>query len=540
MAPAPKVSVVVPVYNPGAHIDDCIRSLLAQSLQAEEYEVVFVDDGSTDATPARLDALAREHPNVRVRHIPNSGWPGRPRNVGVDLARGEYVYFVDNDDWLGPEALERLHATAVRDDADIVVGKVVGHGKEVPRGLFRRNRSGVSIEWGPLLWLLSPHKLFRRAFLLEHGLRFPEGRRRLEDHLFVVHAYFHTRRISILADYPCYHWVLRDRLVNASAQRFDPEGYFDNLREVLDVVDAHTEPGPFRDRLYARWYRGKMLARLGGEALLAYAPDARRGRYEAIRRLAVERFGARADPFLPANLRLRSQVLREGGYEALVALAETEAGLRARLVVEELRPDGTGVALRLRGSLGARSGPLRFRRDGERLRWLLPEGVGRDPGGASALDVTDELPKASVQLALRAAGSGEEYAVPASSQLRLVPGAQEGEVLAEVEAQARIDPGRSAGGAPLAAGAWEVVGTVTVAGFKATTGARRSRARGPLVLRLGADGRLREGALALRPRVRREAQALSRRAVVRVARRFPGLVRLVRAPRRPRLGGAAR
>jgi glycosyltransferase involved in cell wall biosynthesis len=106
------VSVIVPVYNPGDHIDDCIRTLLDQTLPADRYEVIFVDDGSTDETPARLDEVAAEHENVRVEHIPNSGWPGKPRNVGIDMARGDYVYFVDNDDWLERDALERLVETA--------------------------------------------------------------------------------------------------------------------------------------------------------------------------------------------------------------------------------------------------------------------------------------------------------------------------------------------------------------------------------------------------------------------------------------------
>src|SRR5215217_4592305 len=69
--PMPKVSVIVPVYDPGPDIDDCIDSLLRQTLPADELELIFVDDGSTDDTPARLDALAAAHRHVRVEHIPN-------------------------------------------------------------------------------------------------------------------------------------------------------------------------------------------------------------------------------------------------------------------------------------------------------------------------------------------------------------------------------------------------------------------------------------------------------------------------------------
>src|SRR3954469_22136107 len=103
-----KVSAIVPVYNPGSDIDDCIRTLLDQSLPASSYEVIFVDDGSTDGTGERLYALADAHDNVRGAPIPNPGWAGPPRSVGLDDAKGEFVYFVDNDDWIGREALARL------------------------------------------------------------------------------------------------------------------------------------------------------------------------------------------------------------------------------------------------------------------------------------------------------------------------------------------------------------------------------------------------------------------------------------------------
>src|SRR5947207_3223167 len=90
------------------------------------------------------------------------------------------------------------------------------------------------------------------------GARAPELRR---DHALVVPAFFAARRISILADYPCYHWARRPDGGNASRQRPDLAAYFGAVREVLDAVDAQTEPGPLRERLYLRWYRGKVLAR---------------------------------------------------------------------------------------------------------------------------------------------------------------------------------------------------------------------------------------------------------------------------------------
>src|SRR3954452_12612256 len=300
--PMLKVSVIVPVFNPGDNIEECIDSLIGQSLPRDEYEVIFVDDGSTDGTPARLDSLAATHPNVRVEHIPASGWPGKPRNVGLGMARGEFVLFVDNDDWIGPEALERLYARAVADDADVVVGKVVGAGKFVPRRLFEQNRSGVGLDWPPLLTLPTPHKLFRRSLLDEHGVRFPEGRRRLEDHVFPIHAYFHARSVSVLADYACYYWVLRaDDHDNASFQAFEPKQYYENLREVLDLVVEHTEPGALRERLLAHWYRGKMLGRVGGTWFVNRPVAMRRAFFAEFSALADERFGPWVDRWLPAN-----------------------------------------------------------------------------------------------------------------------------------------------------------------------------------------------------------------------------------------------
>ncbi len=495
-----KVSVVVPVFNPGHDIDDCLRTLLGQSLPDDEYELIFVDDGSTDATPARLDALAAEHANVHVEHIPNSGWPGRPRNLGTDRARGDYVLYVDNDDYLGEEALERMHAMAVRDDADIVIGKVVGHGKSVPRNLFRRNRTGVDLEWEALIWLLTPHKLFRRAFLNDHDLRFPEGRRRLEDHVFLMRAYFEQPRISVLADYPCYHWVLRDRDVNASWGHLDPPAYFAFMAEVLDVIDANTEPGPFRDRLYARWYRGKMLNRVEkvhGNPDLAV----RRGLYETMHEVAVARIPESVDAFVPFNLQARSRLLRAGDFDALATLADTETALRAQVRVAGVTP-GETAELTIRAELEG----LRFARDGERITW-------------QGADATQALAEGStVQLLLKRRETQEEYRAPATVTTELVDG-RDG-VRAVLTGTGRVSAATGAGGAPLPPGTWEVRALVIVAGFRAQGRVLRARGSEHLMLAVTRDGRVVERAPGWKRNLRRRTPRRAVKALRELQRRL--------------------
>ena len=497
-----KVSVIVPVFNPGNDIEDCIRTTLDQSLPSDEYEVIFVDDGSTDATPARLDRLAAEHDNVRVEHIPNSGWPGKPRNIGMDMARGEFVYFVDNDDWIGREALERLYARATGDDADVVVGKVVGHGsgKRVPRGIFRENKSGVEFGWMPLLWLLSPHKMFRKAMLDEHGIRFPEGRRRLEDHMFVVHAYFHAQgRISIMADYTCYHWVFRDAEINASVKPFEPVAYYGYLREVLDMVDEHAEPGSdVRDHIYLHYLRGKLLGRVGGKPFLRFDEDYRRSRYEEVHKLVVERFGEHLDEELPLNLRARAQLVRGGDYPGLVALAEKETALQPDVELEKLEQQGSELVVRMRAGLTDESGILSFDRSGDRMLWAPPEDVGGLAG--EPIDVTDALERSQAYVFLERRRDRSDFALPAEQEVRYerAPDAP-GRMRPVLRITARVSATTGAAGEPLPKGEWFVRAAPSFGGFKATGTMQDKKSSTPLILRVTQDHRL----LTNRPSLRR-------------------------------------
>jgi poly(ribitol-phosphate) beta-N-acetylglucosaminyltransferase len=286
-----KVSVVVPVYNPGEYFRPCIDSLTSQTMSSDDFEIICIDDGCTDETPALLDELAATHPNIHVIHQPNSGWPGQPRNVGLDAAEGEYVFFCDHDDWLGTEALERLYDFATSCRSDIVLPKMAGLQRRIPRVVFAQTVRQCTITDSAIMDSLTPHKLFRREFLNEHHIRFPEGQRRLEDHPFVVASYLLAEVISIYSDYTCYFHIRRLDLANAGLRKANWRGYFDNLAEALDIVVAQTEPGEERDRIFRRWLQVEMVQRLSGRRWLRYREEEASELFKNAHRIAVRYFG---------------------------------------------------------------------------------------------------------------------------------------------------------------------------------------------------------------------------------------------------------
>lgn len=110
----PKVSVIVPVYNAEKYLKECVDSILNQTVK--DLELILVDDGSTDSSPALCDAYAAQDGRVKVIHKPN-GRAASARNAGLRAASGEHIAFVDADDWISPEMYEEMLAA----DADVVL-----------------------------------------------------------------------------------------------------------------------------------------------------------------------------------------------------------------------------------------------------------------------------------------------------------------------------------------------------------------------------------------------------------------------------------
>lgn len=186
-----KLSVIIPVYNVEKYLAACLDSLLAQTM--DDLEILLVDDGSTDASGEIADRYAVEHPEkIRCLHVDNGG-QGRARNFALPLARGEYLGFVDSDDWVVPEMYEKLIRRAEESGADIVACDFLeryndGSEKEVP-GAFQDH---------PLSFAGSCcNKIFRAS--LAEGLRFPEGLW-YEDFYFSAMLLIRARRTEYLRE----------------------------------------------------------------------------------------------------------------------------------------------------------------------------------------------------------------------------------------------------------------------------------------------------------------------------------------------------
>ena len=173
----PKASVIVPVYNVEAYLEKCVQSILLQTEQ--DFELLLVDDGSTDSSGQLCEELAKQDSRIRVIHQENQGLGGA-RNTGIREAKGDWLLLVDSDDWIEPEILEKSLEAGLREEADMVVfpfRSVDEEGRElavfrenipVGRAFALKERKDILLT-APVAW----NKLYRTAFFRETGLAYP-------------------------------------------------------------------------------------------------------------------------------------------------------------------------------------------------------------------------------------------------------------------------------------------------------------------------------------------------------------------------------
>lgn len=294
----PSVSVVVPVHNGEQHLRHSLGSICRQTLT--DIEIIVIDDGSTDTTPDIIGEFAASDPRIRTAAGPAIGSAGAARNVGLELARGDYLAFLDADDFFSPDLLARLQMKATSERADLVATRfrvfdeLGGEPVTVEWGLrteflpvrtpFAPGEMGGALfyAFGPVAW----NKLFRSDFIREHGLRF-QPLRRTNDLFFTFSALAHARRISYVDRTLIDYRTGNPGSLQGSTHRAPLE-----FADALGALQAELRESGLYDGLEAAFVNEAVevclanLARVSSYAAFRQVDD-------ALRTDLLERFGAR-------------------------------------------------------------------------------------------------------------------------------------------------------------------------------------------------------------------------------------------------------
>ena len=212
-----EIDVIVPVYQAEKTLEACVESVRSQSY--DDWNLILIDDGSRDSSPALCDALAEKDRRIRVIHQPNGG-VSAARNRGLQEVRSPWVYFLDSDDLLMPGALELLYRLAADNGADTSAGAVVlteSDGSQLtdailPAGVYDENgiRERILLPLtgqrlrAPIFNGYIVRYLFRASILKEHAVAFEGGY--LEDEIFLMDYFLHARKLAV-TETPIYDYL---------------------------------------------------------------------------------------------------------------------------------------------------------------------------------------------------------------------------------------------------------------------------------------------------------------------------------------------
>lgn len=268
-----KVSIIVPVYNSERYLCECVESLLSQDYQ--NIEILLVNDGSSDSSGDIIDEFAKKDQRIKPIHIKNSG-VSTARNNGLEKATGEWITFVDSDDWAENNMISFALTNAIKSEADILIWSYYKNytDKELPLSLlpggnqvitenkdmfhlkaiyllYGEDRIKESVSSGAV-WC----KLYRRSLLVDNNLKFKVGLTRAQDTVFSMHAFEYAKKI-VYFDKHLYHY----RITNSSTcsgTRYitDTEKPFNQLLfEFSEFIKKHNK----KSSEYTKAFNGRTI-----------------------------------------------------------------------------------------------------------------------------------------------------------------------------------------------------------------------------------------------------------------------------------------
>lgn len=235
------VSVIIPVYNVSVYLDACIKSVVSQSYGS--LEILLVDDGSTDDSGCLCDRWASREARIRVIHKRNGGLSSA-RNAGLDVCTGDYIAFVDSDDWIEPGMIEEMINALDVENADYCACGIISHFDQEGRTAEAATAffSGDSTEALQRLYDQTRFPVSSWAKLVKSscwgGLRFPEGK--LYEDAFTTYKVIHAANRIVQIPNALYHYRIRANSIMTSPFSLDH----------VDVDDAWRENYLFCDKYY--------------------------------------------------------------------------------------------------------------------------------------------------------------------------------------------------------------------------------------------------------------------------------------------------
>lgn len=240
----PELSIIVPIYKVEKYLKECIQSILQQTFT--DFELILVDDGSPDACPQMCDAIAEQDSRVRVIHQKNGGLSAA-RNTGIEAARGNWLGFVDSDDFVAPDFYEELYHAAVSAGADCSICSVQlthedGSRMDTPPqwkvygGGYTGEDVLKTITWQDNVpYLVAWNKLYRREVF--RTLRYPVGR--INEDVFVFAELFDTIKKVACVEQPLYFYRRRTGSIMQSKCTLRSLDEFWGMVECFDYFMAH-------------------------------------------------------------------------------------------------------------------------------------------------------------------------------------------------------------------------------------------------------------------------------------------------------------
>lgn len=257
------ISVIVPIYNSERLLRRCINSILTQTLT--DFELLLIDDGSNDSSGAICDEYSAKDSRVHVFHKPNGG-VSSARNLGLDNAHGEWISFVDSDDWVSESYLSNLFENS--EGVDLVFNYATRHEngnvckEKYPPQLINSQELNISLRHNELNWHTSPwSKLFKKELIDEHGLRFPMGMHIGEDAVFLFSYIFNCSTIRFICTCDYQYLIDSSESLTKRLNSFASEHYgYIKIKEVSDRLRKYCDSDPVLT-LKVDWLQGSYLRR---------------------------------------------------------------------------------------------------------------------------------------------------------------------------------------------------------------------------------------------------------------------------------------